>query len=102
MGILIDFQKAKEALISSNNLSASENSEKTAISDAVAAFALSQMPKRNRVAIILAEIFGGDPESRLDAADEIIFYADTGFTAPYKVPIKAIDVTIGDVVDDSR
>lgn len=96
MGILIDFQKAKEAL---NKTTLCPSND---LSDAVASFALSQMPKRNRVAIILAEIFGGNPESRLDAADEIIFYADTGFTAPYKVPIKAIDVTIGDVVDDSR
>jgi hypothetical protein len=99
MGILIDFQKAKEALV---NPIVQVTPTSNDLIDAISAFTLSQMPKRNRVAIILAEIFGGDPESRLDAADEIIFYADTDFTTPYKIPIKAIDATIGDVVDDSR
>jgi len=61
-------------------------------------FALSQMPKRNRVAMVLAGIFGGEVEQYLEQADEILFYASTDFTAPYKAPVKFSDVVMGDIV----
>lgn len=98
MGILIDYQEAKAKLNQPRPVTSVPN----ALEDAIASFALSQMSKRNRVALILSEIFGGDPENLLDKADEVIYYASSDFTLPYKVPVKASDLTIGDIVDDSR
>jgi hypothetical protein len=53
------------------------------------------MPKRERAAIVLAGIYGGAPEDHLNHADEILSYAESDFTKPYK-SIK--DLTIEDVI----
>lgn len=53
---------------------------------ALETFAFSRLEKRNRVAIILSSMFGGNAEAYLDKADELIPYADKNFEIPYKVP----------------
>lgn len=54
------------------------------LQDAVATFAFSRLEKRNRIALILAGIFGGEAEQYLDKADEIAYYGDHDFAVPYK------------------
>lgn len=54
------------------------------LNEAVETFAFSQLQKRNRIALILANVFGGDAESYLAQAEEIEFYADKNFAVPYK------------------
>ena len=97
MGILIDFEEAKARLIAPTARSADAGTT-TSLTDAVASFALSQMPKRNRVALVLAGIFGGEAEQHLEQADEVLFYAATDFTVPYKAPAKFSDVVMGDIL----
>ena len=70
----------------------------TELIDAVETFAFSQLPKRNRIALVLAGIFGGEAETYLDKADEIEFYASANFAIPYRAPKNTLDTTMGDVL----
>ena len=79
MGILLDFQEAKEKLTAVRSVSTDSQ-----MSDALETFAFSQMPKRERVAIILSNLLGGDAEEFLHCADELIPYADKDFAIPFK------------------
>lgn len=83
MGVLIDFQEAKNKLtaVDSTKLGSSVNED---LNNAVAMFAFSRLEKRNRVSMILAGVFGGEPEQYLDKADEVAQYAASDFAVPYK------------------
>jgi hypothetical protein len=93
-GILIDFQEAKDALFTARPNPVEESS----LTDAVEAFAFAQLPKRNRIALVLAGIYGGDAESQLDSADQIGYYMQNDFTVPYKEPVAAVDATLADIL----
>ena len=95
MGILVDFQEAKAALTAKRNapLEATDSNLTTALET----FAFSRLEKRNRVALVLAGIFGGDAEQYLLRADEIIWYANVDFAVPYTPRKLAIDLTAKDI-----
>ena len=105
MGILVDFQEAKAALVAgkqnANTSSQLENSTdsitNTPLTKALETFAFSRLEKRNRVALILAGIFGGEAEQYLLRADEIIWYANVDFAVPYTPRKLAIDLTAEDI-----
>ena len=80
MNPAIDFQEAKERL----------NSPKSATEDLTAAvetFAFSRLPDQHRVALILAGMFGGDAETYLERAGELMIYAASNFSIPYKAKV---------------
>jgi len=91
MGILVDFQEAKEKLLHQTK-SADTIATPQLLQEAVETFAFSQLPKRERLAIILAGIFneGNEPvftdvpEHYLDIADKLALYIASDFMLPYK------------------
>jgi len=95
MGILIDFKEAKAKLTDSQTpISISDE-----LDDAVEAFAFAQLPKRHRIALVLAGIYGGDAESQLENADQIGHYMEGDFTVPYKVPTpRSEEPTMADIL----
>lgn len=76
MGILVDFQEAK------NRLTAPVQSN-AALEDALEAFTFSQVPRQQRIALVLAGIFGGEAEDHLAHAVELDVYASGNFMKPY-------------------
>ena len=64
---------------------------------ALETFAFSRLEKRNRVALVLSGIFGGEAEQYLSRADEIIYYADADFAIPYLPRKLAVDLTAEDI-----
>ena len=96
MGILVDFEEAKAKLVNRQNTTelGSTNSQLTT---AIETFAFSRLEKRNRVALVLAGIFGGEAEQYLLRADEIIRYANVDFAVPYMPRKLAIDLTAEDI-----
>ena len=93
MGILVDFQEAKAKLTEPATIPPSDD-----LSAAVEQFAFAQLPKRNRIALVLAGIYGGDAESQLENADQISYYMDGDFTIPYKAPKPLTEATIEEVL----
>jgi len=96
MGILVDFQEAKAALTASKNAIPSETTD-SILTAALETFAFSRLEKRNRVALILAGMFGGEAEIYLSKADELIPYSDKNFEIPYVAPTTAINFTAEDI-----
>ena len=96
MGILVDFEEAKARLVNKQNIPAL-NSTDSQLTTAIETFAFSRLEKRNRVALVLAGIFGGDAEQYLLRADEIIWYANVDFAVPYTPRKLAIDLTAEDI-----
>jgi hypothetical protein len=96
MGILVDYQEAKAALIASKSVIVSSDTD-SILSAALENFAFSRLEKRNRVALILAGMFGGEAEIYLSKADELIPYADKNFENPYMAPTTAINFTAEDI-----
>jgi hypothetical protein len=94
MGILIDYQEAKAKL----GTRTVDGSVDTQLGDALEQFAFSRLPKRNRIALVLVGIYGGEAEQHLQAADEIAFYATVDFAVPYAPPKKALDISLDDVL----
>ena len=92
-GILIDFQEAKAKLTEPATIAPSED-----LNDAVEAFACAQLAKRNRIALVLAGIYGGDAETQLDNADQVSYYMQNDFTIPYKAPKPLTEATIEEVL----
>lgn len=93
MGILVDFKEAKAKLMEPGPTGFSED-----LNDAVEAFAFAQLPKRNRIALVLAGIYGGDAETQLDNADHIAYYMEGDFTIPYKASKPLTEATIEEVL----
>jgi hypothetical protein len=89
----VDFQEAKAKLTEPATIAPSDD-----LSDAVEAFAFAQLPKRNRIALVLAGIYGVDAESQLENADQISYYMDGDFTIPYKAPKPLTEATIEEVL----
>ena len=96
MGILVDFEEAKARLVNKQNIPAL-NSTDSQLTTAIETFAFSRLEKRNRVALVLAGIFGGEAEQYLLRADEIIWYANVDFAVPYTPRKLAIDLTAEDI-----
>ena len=96
MGILVDFEEAKARLVNKQNIPAL-NSTDSQLTTAIETFAFSRLEKRNRVALVLASIFGGEAEQYLLRADEIIWYANVDFAVPYTPRKLAIDLTAEDI-----
>ena len=90
MGILIDFQEAKDRLL--NPKSANTTSTPQELQEAVEKFAYSQIPKTTRIAMTLAGLFSAGaepvfsniPENYADMANELMLYIDSDFMLPYK------------------
>jgi len=81
----VDFKDARDRLLTQEL-----NSANSALSDAIATFAFSHLPKQNRIALILAGIFGGEAEQYLAQAAEIEFYASKNFAVPYAPKTEAV------------
>ena len=97
MGILVDFEEAKAKLVNRQNTTAELRSTDSQLTTAIETFAFSRIEKRNRVALVLAGIFGGEAEQYLLRADEIIWYANVDFAVPYTPRKLAIDLTAEDI-----
>lgn len=96
-GILLDFQEAKESLLTKRT-AGPDPAANESLNDAIEAFAFSKLSKRNRIALVLAGIFGGEAENQLDNADQISYYMQADFTIPYKVPKIGADLTLQEVL----
>jgi hypothetical protein len=92
VGILIDFKEARAAL------SVGPQTVTEDLNDAVEAFAFAQLPKRNRIALVLAGVYGGEAEAQLAQADEISYYMQADFTIPYKAPKPMTEATIEEII----
>jgi len=93
MGILHEYQAAKEELTTQNMIHSYE------IQQALEEFAFSRLSKRDRIALVLYGIIGqGTVEQYFGIADELQFYVSTDFAVPYKKPQKALDITIQDII----
>jgi len=90
-GILIDFQEAKARLTASPI-------QTNDLEDAVEQFAFAQLAKRDRIALVLAGIYGGDAESQLENADQIEYYMQGDFTVPYKAPVPVAEATMSEIL----
>jgi hypothetical protein len=90
MGILVEYQDAKRGLITQKMPDDLE--------DAVEQFAFNQLSFVDRIALVLAGVFGGEAEQYSEQAAELSFYAKSGFVIPYKVPQKSLDVTMKDIL----
>jgi hypothetical protein len=96
MGILVDFEEAKAKLVNRQNTTEPLSTD-SQLTTAIETFAFSRLEKRNRVALVLAGIFGGEAEQYLLRADEIIWYANVDFAIPYTPRKLAIDLTAEDI-----
>ena len=54
------------------------------LTNAVENFTFAQLPARNRIALILAGVYGGEAEAYLEKIDEFAFYAQSDFKIPYR------------------
>ena len=83
MGILIDFQEAKEKMLNSKSVDTTTTPQD--LKEAVEKFAYSQIPKWDRIAMTLAGLFNdGTAEEYLDVANELALYIASDFMIPYK------------------
>jgi hypothetical protein len=80
MGILVEFQEEKAKLLDSS--AATTNT--TELTNAVENFTFAQLPPRNRIALILAGVYGGEAEAYLEKIDEFAEYAQSDFKIPYR------------------
>lgn len=79
MGILVEFQDAKQKLLGETN-----SADTTELTNAVENFTFAQLPSRNRIALILAGVYGGEAEAYLEKIDEFAEYAQSDFKIPYR------------------
>jgi hypothetical protein len=102
MGILVDFQEAKNKLLNPElSLTSAETPQELSsalkefavkrakvpsddLVDAIGTFAFSRMPKAQRIAMILAGIFGGEAEQYAAQVPLIDYYASKDFAVPYR------------------